>query len=98
MDPAAMKPWLDLLVSYGVPVLITAGVLILAWRYIPKAIDSSIEAQKSFPAAVTHLTTSIDTLADTVRDSGNELKQSVTKDMHELKEEIQKVVKAVTEK
>src|SRR5437868_6739594 len=45
-DPSSLKPYLDLLVSPGVPVVITALVLYLAIKYIPKVIDNRLEKEK----------------------------------------------------
>lgn len=60
MDPTLLKPWLDLLVDYGLPLLVTGSVLILAWKYVPKWIDASIETQTSVPVAINKLAASVE--------------------------------------
>ncbi len=52
VDPTALKPWLDLLVGYGVPLIVTFFVMYLAWKYVPPFIDSAINT----PTAIRELT------------------------------------------
>jgi hypothetical protein len=81
MDPAAMKPWMDLIVSYGVPLIITAGFLWLLWRYIPPWIDSSIKAQTRVPDELNKLN---DTLTEGLQDV-----RGFRDDIHQLKQAVQ---------
>ena len=67
MDPATMKPWFDLIVSYGVPLVITVGVLWLAYRYVPKWIDASIESQHSIPVSINKMTDTLREGVDTIK-------------------------------
>lgn len=60
MDPATIKPWLDIIVSYGVPLVITILVIWLAIKYVPKFIDGSLEAQKEIPKAINNLANKLD--------------------------------------
>ncbi len=64
MDITTVKPMLDLLVSYGVPLIITGFVIWLAWRYVPKLIDGSLESQKTIPSSINNMT---DTLKEGIR-------------------------------
>lgn len=77
MDPTGIKPWLDIFVSYGVPIVITLGVLWLLWKYIPRWIESSIEAQTKVPIELGKLN-------DTLRE-GMEKVSTLADDVHQVK-------------
>lgn len=78
MDPTVFKPWLDLLVSYGVPLIITAGFLWLVWKYLPAWIESSIKAQTQVPLELAKLNNTLTTGFGDFR--------AVMDDMHAIKE------------
>lgn len=79
MDPSGFKPWLDIAVSYGVPLVITFGVLILLWKYVPAWIESSIKIQTQVPIELAKLN-------DTLREGA--------KDMHQIKQAVKHGAKA----
>lgn len=86
MDPASAKPVLDLLVSYGVPLVITGGVLWLGWRYIPKWIDASINAQTQVPIELAKLNATLT--------EGFQKFQGMTEDAHAIKEAVKHAASA----
>ena len=68
VDPTAFKPWLDLLVSPGVPVIVTGFAIWLAYKYLPKAIDGSIEAQREIPKSINTMNDTLREGVDTIKD------------------------------
>jgi len=93
-EVAALKPWLDLAVSYGIPLLITILVIILMVRYVPKFIDGSLEAQKTVPAAINGLTETLRETRDTLR-QGVELIREVKEDSAAAREDLDQVKQAI---
>lgn len=103
MNVAEIRAILDIIVSYGTPLVITVGVLWILWRYIPKWIDSSIEAQTKVPIELAKLN-------DTLTEGVNEIREvkehstAVRQDMDQIKAAIrhgavagEKLVKAAVE-
>ena len=58
-DPTtAIKPYLDLLVSYGWPSIISMMVTWLLWKlipFVPKWVETSIEAQQKVPVELSRM-------------------------------------------
>lgn len=93
-EASAIKPWLDLAVSYGIPLLVTILVIVLLWRYVPKFIDGSLEAQKTVPAAINGLTETLRQTRDTLR-QGVDLIRDVKEDSAAARDDLDQLKKAV---
>lgn len=94
-EASAIKPWLDLAVSYGIPLLITILVIVLAWRYVPKFIDGSLDAQKTVPAAINGLTETLRETRDTLKE-GVRLIRDVKDDSAAAREDLDQIKKGLS--
>lgn len=93
-EASALKPWLDLAVSYGVPLLITGLVIWLAIKYLPKLIDGSLESQRTIPAAIHGQTKAIESLTETLT-VGVDLMRDVKDDSAAAREDLDQLKKAI---
>lgn len=79
-DPTvALKPWLDLLVSYGWPSIISAMVVWLLWKlipFIPEWVKSSIDSQKQVPLELSKMNHNMEDMISIVVTDNEQLKKS----------------------
>ncbi len=66
MDPSALKPWLDLTISYGLQTIISALVIWLGYWYAPKLINSVIETNEKTPKAIEGLAAELNKTRNTL--------------------------------